>query len=101
MFYLYILYSDTYNRYYVGSSRDPWERLVQHNVSPKLTFTLKFRPWQLAAVFEAGTKRSDALKSERFIKKQKSRKLIEKLVDEQFSPTGMLAQLVRVPHLRD
>ena len=36
-----------------------------------------------------------------FIKKQKSRRLIEQLVDTDFIPTGRLAQLVRVPQLRD
>jgi hypothetical protein len=35
---------------------------------------------------------------EQFIKKQKSRKLIELLCRDDFTPAGKLAQLVRVPH---
>jgi len=45
-------------------------------------------------------KQSDAMKIEKFIKSQKNRKLIEKLIaGGEF--TGILAQLVRVPHVRD
>ncbi len=41
------------------------------------------------------------MKIERFIKKQKSRILLEKLIDPNFEPSGFLAQLIRVPHVRD
>lgn len=41
-----------------------------------------------------------AINFERFIKKQKSRKLSRQLVDPGFVVMGFLAQLVRVPHLR-
>src|SRR5690625_1695004 len=97
MFYLYILYSEISDKYYVGSSEDPWKRLVGHNTNPKTTYTSKHRPWKLKAVFEAGETRGEAVKIERIIKKQKSRKLIEKLIEPGFKPTGKLAQLVRVP----
>jgi len=40
------------------------------------------------------------MKVERFIKKQKSRSLILKLVEGK-ELSGELAQLVRVPHVRD
>jgi len=101
MYYLYFIYSATFGKYYIGSSADPWKRLVGHNTSDRNTFTSKYRPWVLVAVFEAGKKRSDAEKMERFIKKQKSKKLIEKLIESSFQPQGVLAQLVRVPHVRD
>ncbi len=101
MYYLYILYSETSQIYYVGSTEDPCKRFEEHNTDPDNTFTSKHRPWLLKAVFEAGTKRSDAMKMERFIKQQKSRKLIDKLIDPAFTPNGALAQLVRVPHVRD
>ena len=100
MYYLYILYSGTSNIYYVGPSHDPWERFEHHSSNEKDTFTSKHRPWEMKAVFEAGT-RSNALRIEKFIKKQKSRKLIEMLVQPDFVPSSSLAQLVRVPHLRD
>ena len=101
IYYLYILYSVDHDKYYIGSSQDPWERLLEHNHSPRVTYTSKYRPWQLAAVFGAGLSRSEAGHFERFAKKQKSRKLIEKLIGPDFVPNGKIAQLVRVPHLRD
>jgi putative endonuclease len=54
----------------------------------------------LKSIFEAQNE-SAAIQFERFIKKQKSRKLIEQLCDSQFTPNGYLAQLLRVPHMRD
>ena len=41
------------------------------------------------------------MRLEKLIKKAKSRKLIENLIDPATVPYGELAQLVRVPHLRD
>ncbi|MEM6781834.1 MAG: GIY-YIG nuclease family protein [Pseudomonadota bacterium] len=101
MYYLYILHSSLSDKYYVGSSSDPRRRLVEHNTSDFLIFTSKHCPWVLVATFEAGSSRSEAEALERFIKRQKSRKLINRLVDSSFVPDGPLAQLVSVPHVRD
>jgi putative endonuclease len=68
MFYIYILYSDKFDKYYVGSSSDPWRRTEKHNTSGFNTFTSKFRPWKLQAVFEAGKTRGEAEELEKFIK---------------------------------
>jgi putative endonuclease len=99
-FYIYILYSETSNIYYVGYTNNFERRLEEHNSSQHLTFTSKHRPWILKAVFSCGNDETFAIKVERFIKKQKSRKLIEKLI-EGGEFTGILAQPVRVPHVRD
>jgi putative endonuclease len=99
-YYIYILYSASSDIYYVGYSDDFERRFKQHNHSEKVTFTSKHRPWILKTVYSCGTKQAEAMKIEKFIKNQKSRKLIEKLIaGGQF--TGVLAQLVRVPHMRD
>ncbi|GAL70189.1 hypothetical protein JCM19302_2764 [Jejuia pallidilutea] len=74
--------------------------MQSHNTSKFNTYTSKYRPWVLKAVFEAGITRGDAEKIERFVKKQKSRALLLKLIDEKFVPNGKLAQLVRVPQVR-
>ena len=101
MFYIYIIYSKKFDKYYIGSSENPWNRLTKHNSSPFNTFTSKYRPWTLKAVFEAGDTRGEAVKMEKFIKRQKSRKLLLQLIDSTFQPNGKLAQLVRVPHVRN
>jgi putative endonuclease len=100
MYYIYILFSDSSKISYIGYSEDPWDRLSQHNNKEEGTFSSKHKPWELKAVFETPSK-ADAISIERFIKKQKSKKLIAKLIDPTFIPEGKLAQLVRVPHLRD
>jgi putative endonuclease len=102
MFYLYILFSEQHNLYYVGYTSNYQQRLIQHNTQEFFnTYTSKYRPWQLAAVFESGFEEKEAIRIERFIKRQKSRKLIELLANPRFTPTGTLAQLVRVPQVRD
>ena len=101
MFYIYIIYSPAADKYYVGYSSDPQRRLIEHNTKPFNTYTSKHRPWILKVWFECSESEQEAILIERFIKKQKSRKLIEQLRDHTFIPSGILAQLVRVPHLRD
>ena len=101
MYFVYILHSPCANMYYVGHTNDPSRRTDQHLKNHSKTFTGKYSDWELKALFEAGHSRSVAMKVENFIKKQKSRTLIEKLVDPEFSPSGILAQLVRAPYVRD
>ena len=101
MYYIYVIYSDVANLYYVGYTRDPHLRLIEHNNNPHNTFTSKHRPWVMKALFECSTSESQTIITERFIKKQKSRKLIEMLCNPGFIPVGKLAQLVRVPYKRD
>ena len=86
----------------MGYTSDYEKRLNDHNTQEDFnTYISKFRPWELVAVFHAGDEKAQAIRMERFIKKQKSRRLIEELVKINFIPSGSLAQLVRVPHLRD
>ncbi len=82
----------------MGYTQDYVARLEQHNTSDRTaTFTSKHRPWTLQAVFSCGADEALAMRIERFIKKQKSRKLIERLVQCHTCGTecsGELAQLV-------
>ena len=102
MFYIYILYSACADKYDIGHTDDVQRRIIEHNEQKNFgTYLSKFRPWKLAAYFEYGNDRSAAIKLERFIKRQHSRKLIEQLIDPEFEPAGNLAPWVRVPHVRD
>ncbi len=101
MYYIYILYSESSDLYYVGYTNNTKRRLEEHNTTSFNTFTSKHRPWILKAVFECGNSESKAVRIERFIKKQKSRKLLEQLCDYNFTLSGLLAQLIRVPDIRD
>ncbi|UFH30390.1 GIY-YIG nuclease family protein [Chryseobacterium sp. C-71] len=102
MYYIYILFSETADKFYIEYTQSPKERLLKHNEQGDFnTFTRKFRPWKIVALFEVSDDKTLAIKIERFIKKQKSRKFIEMLCDENSQLTGILAQLVRVPNFRD
>ena len=86
--------------YYVGYTSDYERRLKQHNESDKNTYTSKHRPWMIKTLFECGENEAEAIRLERFIKKQKSKKFLRKPVDAKDSKfTGALAQLVRVPNI--
>jgi len=101
MYYLYVLYSHDADKYYVGHSENPWVRLEQHKTNDGSKYTGSYHDWELVCVFEVSESKGDADRIEKFIKKQKSRVLIEKLLEPSFKPHGVLAQLVRVPHVRD
>jgi putative endonuclease len=100
MFFVYILYSPSADKFYVGHTNDPQRRRLEHNNNPRNTFTHKFAPWILKAYFEVNDNRGDAMKMEKYIKKQKSRHFIEQLISEP-GFFEKIAQLVRVPILRD
>jgi putative endonuclease len=100
MYYIYILKSQAADISYVGYSETPFERLVQHNTKEHSTFSSKYKPWVMMALFET-TSKTAAIEMERFIKRQKSKILISKLIDPDFIPEGKLTRLVRVPHVRD
>jgi putative endonuclease len=78
MHFLYILYSVTRNKYYVGSCEDIQGRLKKHNTNHS-GFTGKTGDWELKYT-EKYPDKIIALKREKEIKTWKSRKMIEKLI---------------------
>ena len=82
MFYVYILYSHKSDRYYIGHTPDINKRLSQHNNPRENKYTSKYIPWELKLFFKVSESRGEAMVVERFIKKQKSREFIRKLIQE-------------------
>ena len=78
MFYTYIIYSTTIDKYYIGQCEDLEKRLSDHNNS-RSTYTKKGKPWALKWSKQSAT-RSEAIAEERRIKKKKSRKYVEWLI---------------------
>jgi len=111
MFYIYVLYSKKSDKYYIGLTSDVNRRLYEHNnPSRHNKYTAKHLPWELRVFFECSESRSQGLLVERFIKNQKSRVFVEKLVSERYNPEYfkdlvkniMKSQLVRaIPSTRD
>jgi putative endonuclease len=77
MYFVYILYSNSLNRYYVGYTSNLDERLTEHN-SGVSSYTRKGIPWVLM-YSETFDNKTDAIKRENYIKRMKSRKYIEGL----------------------
>ncbi len=78
MFYTYILYSVSKDRYYVGYTSDLAVRLNRHNTGSSSS-TKSGIPWKIVYFEEFATK-SEAIKRELSIKNMKSRKYIESLL---------------------
>jgi len=79
-YYIYILYSESRDRYYIGFSSDVDERLERHNAGASKS-TKSGRPWKIVYT-ESFDTNTEALKREREIKKKKSRKYIEYLLSK-------------------
>nr|NQU93315.1 GIY-YIG nuclease family protein [Bacteroidota bacterium] len=75
MFYTYIIFSETTNRYYVGSAQNVEERLRRHNNDHSKSTKGK-GPWKLLKSFGFET-RSEAMKFERKIKKRGAGRFLE------------------------
>ena len=79
MYYVYIIYSKSRDRYYTGfTAGDPEWRLQRHNMGWTRS-TKSGIPWKLV-YHESFDTKTEALQRENFIKRQKSRKFIEKLI---------------------
>lgn len=80
MFWVYILESLKNGSYYVGYSEDVDGRLLKHNAG-KVKATRYVRPLKIihTEVYNTST---EARKREYYIKRQKSRKFIEELINK-------------------
>ena len=78
-YFVYILQSERTGRYYVGSAADPDNRLLDHNHTTR-GFTARHRPWRIVFRQDLGSKVA-AQSAERRVKRWKSRRMIERLLD--------------------
>ena len=78
-YYVYILYSKSLDKFYVGSSDDPVKRLTKH-LNEHSGFTAKAKDWYIV-YYQMFDSKTLALQREKQIKAWKSRKLILKLID--------------------
>ncbi|WP_422105598.1 GIY-YIG nuclease family protein [Winogradskyella sp.] len=72
MFYVYVLYSSDFERYYVGISTNIQRRLKGHN-SAKVISTKAFRPWAIVH-FESFPTRIEARHREKYLKSAAGRR---------------------------
>lgn len=79
-YYVYILYSKSIDKYYVGQTSNIENRLNFHNsIEYNKIWTKRGMPWDLVYLEKCENK-SESLRREKYIKRQKSRVYIEDLI---------------------
>ncbi len=79
MFTVYVLYSEDYNKIYIGFTSDLEQRILSHNELGKKGWAIKFRPWQLVYK-EIYPNKSDAMKREKELKTSTRRNFIWSII---------------------
>ena len=83
MHFVYIIYSEKLDRYYIGETEDFNRRLIEHNTSFfKNSFTTITKDW-VEFLKICCLDRTEARKLENFIKKMKNRSFIQRLKNEE------------------
>ena len=75
MFSTYVLYSEKFNKIYIGYTSDLENRIIAHNEKATKGYTLRYRPWKIVhtEIFEFT---SEALRREKELKTARGRKFI-------------------------
>lgn len=81
MYTIYVLYSFTYDKIYVGYTSNLIERFKSHNELGKKGWTIQYRPW-IVAYTEVCERKSEARKREHQLKSGGGRRYCWKQVDK-------------------
>jgi putative endonuclease len=79
MYWVYIIYCQKPDRYYIGYSDDPDKRLIQHNEGMNRSTKFGFPNW-IIVYREPFPTRIEALKREKAIKARKSKMYLRSLI---------------------
>jgi putative endonuclease len=80
MFTVYVLFSPSFNKIYIGFSSDIEKRIQSHNVLATKGYTIRFRPWKLIYQEVFSTK-VEAMKREKELKSSRGRAFIWKHIE--------------------
>ena len=75
MFTVYVLYSENFDKIYIGYTSNLEQRFLSHNKLAKKGWTMHFRPWKIIHTEEFETKQ-EALKREKQLKSSRGRNWI-------------------------
>ena len=77
-FYVYILYNNKHDKFYIGQTYSLEKRIFEHN-NKLSNYTSKYDgEWKLA-YYEIQTSRADAMNKEKWLKKQKNKNFYKKI----------------------
>ncbi|WP_214072728.1 GIY-YIG nuclease family protein [Mucilaginibacter sp. dw_454] len=83
MYKVYILYSPTFDKIYIGYSSDLDNRMLSHNELATKGHTIRYRPWLIAHTEDFEFK-TNAIKRENYLKSTQGRKLAWAIMHEKF-----------------
>jgi putative endonuclease len=81
MYTVYVLYSQVFNKIYIGFTSNMEERLRAHNELRKTGWTIRYRPWAILYTEIVDT-RGNAMKREKELKSAYGRKFIWNMIRE-------------------
>ncbi len=79
MFTTYVLYSEKYDKIYIGFTSNLEQRLLSHNKLSKKGWTVRYRPWRLVYREDYESKQ-EAMRRERQLKSYRGRQFIRTLL---------------------
>ena len=79
MYTVYVIYSEKFDKIYIGYTSNLEQRLLSHNKLAKKGWTVRYRPWRLIYK-EEWTEKADALRREKQLKSYKGREFIRNLI---------------------
>lgn len=78
---MYVLYSRSYKRIYIGYTSSLEERFRSHNELATKGWTIKFRPWEIVHK-EIFDNKADSMRREKELKSAKGREWIWQLIGD-------------------
>ena len=81
MFTVYVLYSEKFDKIYIGFTANITNRLKSHNELARKGWTIKFRPWEIIYKEEFADK-TDALHREKELKSARGRDWIRQMIGQ-------------------
>jgi len=82
-FVVYILYSEKFDKTYVGFTASIIERFKSHNFLATSGYTVKFRPWKVVYL-EVYNSKTEAMYREKWLKTGNGRTFIKNLKSKNF-----------------
>jgi putative endonuclease len=90
MYTVFILYSETHNKIYIGYTSNLIERFKSHNSLSDKGHTIRYRPWKVIYC-EHFTNKADAMKREKELKSGKGRQWMHNQIANQFNFFGFIS----------
>ena len=87
MYTVYVLYSKSFDKIYIGFTSDIDQRLVSHNHPDNKGWTRKFAPWTIVYSEQYGLK-SDAMTREKQLKSHQGREFVRMKLQEHQTSSG-------------